>query len=210
MKSLFAPLVTCTDAPTIPAGSSLLVDVVRSYAAGFIFTTSLPPTVLAGAYRAIDILMSDEGRILRARHQENVKMLRNKLKAEGFPVEHTPSHIIPIRIGDPEICSAISDRLMTNYGHYVQAINYPTVARGEEKLRMAPTPFHTEAMMNVLIKDMIKVWDELEIPRRSVKCGEECTFCKKPLLFDHFEKRVFNIMPEGGLCNIPNCPQAIL
>lgn len=183
------------------------MDVVRSYAAGFIFTTSLPPTVLAGAYRAVDILMSEEGRTLRTRHQENVQLLRNKLRANGFPVEHTPSHIIPIKIGDPEICSAISDLLMRKYGHYVQAINYPTVARGEEKLRMAPTPFHTEPMMDVLIQDMIKVWDELEIPRHVAKCNEQCTFCKKPLLFDHFEKRVFNLIPEG-LCNIPNCPQA--
>lgn len=193
----------------LAAGSSLLVDVVRSYAAGFIFTTSLPPTVLAGAYRAVDILMSDHGRMLRARHQENVQMLRNKLKAEGFPVEHTPSHIIPIKIGDPETCSAISDLLMKKYGHYVQAINYPTVARGEEKLRMAPTPFHTEPMMDVLIQDMIKVWDELGVARRTVQCNESCTFCKKPLLFDHLEKRVFNILAEGGLCNLPNCPQAV-
>lgn len=135
-------------------------------------------------------------------------MLRSKLKAEGFPVEHTPSHIIPIKIGDPEVCSAISDLLMQKYGHYVQAINYPTVARGQEKLRMAPTPYHTKPMMDVLIQDMIKVWDELGVARRAVKCSEECTFCKKPLLFDHFEKRVFNVMPDGFDCTIPNCPQA--
>lgn len=135
------------------------------------------------------------------------QLLRNKLKAEGFPVEHTPSHIIPIKIGNPEICTAISDLLMKKYGHYVQAINYPTVARGEEKLRMAPTPFHTEPMMNVLIQDMIKVWDELGLQRKGVKCSEACTFCKKPLLFDHFEKRVFNEMAALN-CTIPNCPQA--
>lgn len=192
----------------ISAGSSLLVDVIRSYAAGFIFTTSLPPTVLAGAHRAIEILMSAEGRALRARHQANVKMLRNKLRVEGFPVEHTPSHIIPIKIGDPRQCNNISDLLMQKYGHYVQAINYPTVARGEEKLRMAPTPYHTEEMMNVLIEDMKAVWKELGIERKGLKCQEECTFCKKPLLFDHFEKRVFNILADGLPCSIPNCPRA--
>lgn len=129
------------------ASSANLVDVIRSYGAGFIFTTSLPPTVLAGAMTAIEILASDEGRELRAKHQENVRYLRDSLKNEGFPVEHTPSHIIPIKIGDPLKCTQISDLMIQEHGHYVQAINYPTVARGEEKLRLAPTPYHTFEMM---------------------------------------------------------------
>lgn len=96
---------------------------------------------------AIEILASDEGRELRAKHQENVRYLRESLKSEGFPVEHTPSHIIPIRIGDPLIGTQISDLMIQEHGHYVQAINYPTVARGQEKLRLAPTPYHTFEMM---------------------------------------------------------------
>lgn len=83
---------------TLLAGSSLLIDMIRSYAAGFIFTTSLPPTVLAGALKAVQILASDEGRELRHKHQENVRYIRTRLMEEGFPVEHTPSHIIPIKV----------------------------------------------------------------------------------------------------------------
>lgn len=82
----------------------------------------------------------------------------------GFPVEDTPSHIIPIRIGDPLKSTKISDLLMFNFGHYIQAINYPTVAKGEEKLRLAPTPFHKEAMMDQLVEDMKKTWQMLEMP----------------------------------------------
>lgn len=82
------------------ASSSLLIDMIRSYAAGFIFTTSLPPTVLAGALKAVQILASDEGRMLRERHQHNVRYLRNNLLQNGFPVEHTPSHIIPVKVSE--------------------------------------------------------------------------------------------------------------
>lgn len=152
------------------ASTANLVDMTRSYAAGFIFTTSLPPTVLAGAYQAIEILASDEGRKLRAKHQENVRYLRNKLFSEGFPVEHTPSHIIPIKIGDPLMCSQVSDLMMRDFNHYVQAINYPTVPRGEEKLRMAPTPAHTFEMIDQLIEDMKVVWDKLGMKRAGPKC----------------------------------------
>lgn len=149
-----------------------MVDVIRSYGAGFIFTTSLPPTVLAGAHKAVEILASDEGRALRALHQDNVRYLRTSLQREGFPVEHTPSHIIPIKIGDPLKGNQISDLLIQEYGHYIQAINYPTVARGEEKLRLAPTPWHTQPMMDILIRDMKKVWQQLELPLSGTKCKE--------------------------------------
>lgn len=154
------------------AASERLVDVIRSYGAGFIFTTSLPPTVLAGAQRAVEILASDEGRELRSRHQANVRYLRQELRRAGFPVEHTPSHIIPIRIGDPLKGNQVSDTLIREYGHYVQAINYPTVARGEEKLRLAPTPYHTQAMMDELVRDMKVVWQQLEMPLTGSKCEE--------------------------------------
>ncbi|XP_055313971.1 5-aminolevulinate synthase, erythroid-specific, mitochondrial [Sitodiplosis mosellana] len=193
------------------ASTSNLVDVIRSYGAGFIFTTSLPPTVLSGAMKAIEILASDEGRALRAKHQDNVRYLRTALQNEGFPVEHTPSHIIPIKIGDPLKCTQVSDLMIQEHGHYVQAINYPTVARGQEKLRLAPTPYHTRAMMDVLVADMKKVWKKLELPMNGPQCTEECAFCRKPILFEHFEQRT----RSGGCgievnCAIPNCPQMVV
>lgn len=153
------------------AASARLVDVIRSYGSGFIFTTSLPPTVLSGALKAVEILASDEGRALRALHQDNVRYMRTSLQREGFPVEHTPSHIIPIKIGDPFKCTQVSDLMIQEYGHYVQAINYPTVARGEEKLRLAPTPYHTRAMMDTLVRDMKKIWLKLDMPLTRSKCA---------------------------------------
>ncbi|XP_044256444.1 5-aminolevulinate synthase, erythroid-specific, mitochondrial isoform X2 [Tribolium madens] len=193
------------------ASSATLVDMIRSYAAGFIFTTSLPPTVLSGAYKAIQILASDEGRELRRRHQENVKYLRSNLLNNGFPVEHTPSHIIPIKIGDPVQCGAVCDTLLKEKGHYIQAINYPTVARGQEKLRLAPTPHHTKELMDTLITDLKEVWQSLNLPFTGLQCGKNCPYCQKPLLFDYFESRS---RPEQGCaqdlnCNIPNCPQLV-
>lgn len=189
------------------AGSAKLIDMIRSYAAGFIFTTSLPPTVLCGALEAVNILASAEGRELRERHQENVRYLRNMLQREGFPVEHTPSHIIPIKIGDPLKSSQISDLLMQQYGHYVQAINYPTVARGEEKLRMAPTPFHTHEMIDNLIVDMKKVWKQLNLPLNGPTCSQECSFCNKPNLFEYYEARSRTCSSAMMACAIPDCPR---
>lgn len=189
------------------ASTSLLIDMVRSYAAGFIFTTSLPPTVLCGALRAVEILASDEGRELRARHQDNVRYLRTKLQQEGFPVEHTPSHIIPVKIGNPAQCTEVSDQMIKRFGHYIQAINYPTVARGEEKLRLAPTPHHNRDMMDILIRDMKVVWKDLGLPLNGPPCTAECTFCRKPLLFDRFESRTKAACAAEINCQIPNCPQ---
>ncbi|XP_073848209.1 5-aminolevulinate synthase [Musca autumnalis] len=155
------------------ASTHNLVDMIRSYAAGFIFTTSLPPTVCSGALQSVDILASEEGQQLRALHRSNVNYLRNLLRSEGFPVEPTPSHIIPIRIGDPLKSSKISDLLMFEFGHYIQAINYPTVARGEEKLRLAPTPFHNVDMMNQLVNDMKKVWKMLDMPLKATAAAHD-------------------------------------
>ncbi|XP_030746206.1 5-aminolevulinate synthase, erythroid-specific, mitochondrial-like isoform X2 [Sitophilus oryzae] len=183
------------------AANAILIDMIRSYGAGFIFTTSLPPTVLAGAKKAIEILASDEGRMLRQKHQENVQYLREKLLRNGFPVEHTPSHIIPIKIGDPKKSAAVSDTLLMKKGHYIQAINYPTVARGQEKLRLAPTPHHTKEMMDLLVSDLKEVWEKLELPFTGLQCGKECQFCQKPILVDYYESR--------ERCDIPNCPQIL-
>ncbi|CAG9804830.1 unnamed protein product [Chironomus riparius] len=190
------------------ASTANLVDMIRSYAAGFIFTTSLPPTVLCGARKAVEILASEEGRQLRERHQNNVRYLRNKLKAEGFPVEHTPSHIIPVKLGNPQQTTAISDMLMQDYGHYIQAINYPTVARGDEKLRLAPTPYHVPEMADVLVADMKTVWNKLGLPLKGMKCPEACQFCRKPLLFDFYESRTRSNTHDSD-CQVSNCPQKV-
>jgi 5-aminolevulinate synthase len=186
------------------ASNAALVDMIRSYAAGFIFTTSLPPTVLSGAYKAIQILSSDEGRDLRKRHQENVKYLRNKLLRNGFPVEHTPSHIIPIKIGNPVQCGAVCDTLLREKGHYIQAINYPTVARGQEKLRLAPTPHHTKELMDTLVNDLKEVWQNLNLPFTGLQCEKECQYCQKPILFEYFESRTRQDCVKDISCNIPS------
>merc|ERR1712079_355346 len=195
------------------AASENLIDMVRSYGSGFIFTTSLPPTVLMGSLASIRILKSSEGRQLRAGHQANVSYMREKLFDLGIAAQHTPSHIIPIHVGDPAMTTQISDDLIKNYGHYIQAINYPTVPRGAEKLRLAPTPHHTQEMMDQLAEDLLKVWIDVGLPlkprmtnlrRVCPQGGEECIYCKKPVLF---EKRQARTSKE---CTIPNCPQMIL
>ena len=191
------------------ASTANLVDMVRSYGAGFIFTTSLPPTVLKGARKSIQVLRSDEGRALRAKHGENVRYLRNRLFEVGVNAQHTPSHIIPVHVGNPEICTKISDELIKKYGHYVQAINYPTVAKGEEKLRIAPTPHHTKEMMEQFVSDLEKIWVEVGLELKPAKAergscptAESCEYCMEPSKFDRLESR-FAI----GSCTKAGCPQ---
>merc|ERR1719318_881299 len=154
-----------------------------------------------GGYIAasIRVLRSEEGRMLRARHRANVDYLRQKLMSAGLSVEHTPSHIIPVHVGDPALNSAVSDQLIKQFGHYVQAINYPTVPRGEEKLRVAPTPHHTVDMMDQFVADLTKIWTEVGLPIRPAKeCSGSCTFCQKPSVFSRMSARE---------CSRPNCPQ---
>ncbi|CAD6222961.1 GSCOCG00005324001-RA-CDS [Cotesia congregata] len=146
-------------------GSSTLIDMIRSYAAGFIFTTSLPPTVLYGALAAVEILASDEGRALREMQQQNVAYLKSTLTSAGLPLQQSPSHIIPVKVGDPLVCSQIADALLKNKGHYIQAINYPTVAKGEEKLRIAPTPKHSPEMIDKFVQDLLDVFNQLNVPK---------------------------------------------
>lgn len=184
------------------AASAKLVDVVRSYGAGFIFTTSLPPTVLSGALASIRLLRSDEGRYLRCQHQANVNYLRNALRTAGVSVQHTPSHILPVHVGDPALSTALSDSLLRNWGHYVQAINYPTVARGEEKLRIAPTPHHTKEMMDQFVLDLTTEWVTLGLPlnpKQGACQPATCTYCRKPTMFALLSSREH--------CMLPNCPQ---
>jgi len=185
-------------------GTSALVDMVRSFAAGFIFTTSLPPTVLAGSLATIRVLRSDEGRELRRKHQSNVSYLRRKLLEAGISVEHTPSHIIPVFVGNPQLSTELSNVLLRDFDHYVQAINYPTVPRGSEKMRISPTPHHTKEMMDKFVSDMVHVWKKIGLPIKNNRCGPECSFCKKPLVFD---KEDSNIAAETENCRLRHCPQ---
>uniref|UniRef100_A0A9L0RHQ3 5-aminolevulinate synthase n=1 Tax=Equus caballus TaxID=9796 RepID=A0A9L0RHQ3_HORSE len=170
------------------ASTSSLIDTVRSYAAGFIFTTSLPPMLLAGALESVRILKSAEGRALRRQHQRNVKLMRQMLMDAGLPVVHCPSHIIPVRVADAAKNTEVCDELMSRHNIYVQAINYPTVPRGEELLRIAPTPHHTPQMMNYFLENLLATWKRvgLELKPHS---SAECNFCRRPLHFEVMSER---------------------
>ena len=132
---------------------------VRSFASGFIFATALPPAMAAGALASIRHLKdgSDE----RARHQNRVASVRRRLDDVGIPHLENPSHIVPIMVRDPVLCKQISDRLMDEFAIYVQPINYPTVARGSERLRLTPSPLHTDADTDQLIAALSAIWSEL-------------------------------------------------
>ncbi|XP_071400636.1 5-aminolevulinate synthase, non-specific, mitochondrial [Centroberyx affinis] len=170
------------------ASTAALVDTVRSYAAGFIFTTSLPPMLLAGARQSIQTLKGEEGRALRRKHQRNVKLLRQMLMDSGLPVVHCPSHIIPVRVSDAEKNTEVCDIMMSRYNIYVQAINYPTVARGDELLRIAPTPHHTPQMMKYFVEKLVQTWKEVGLELKPHSSGE-CTFCQQPLHFELMSER---------------------
>jgi 5-aminolevulinate synthase len=140
-----------------------LVDAIRSYASGFIFTTSLPPALMAGAIASIRWLK--EHNEVRVRHQERAATLKRRMLAVGLPVMPSVSHIVPVLVGDPVHCKMVSDMLLTDHGIYVQPINYPTVPRGTERLRFTPTPFHTDPMMDDLVRAMEELWAHCNIKR---------------------------------------------
>ena len=142
------------------AASNLLIDFVRSFAPGFIFTTSLPPAMAAGALASVRHLMAHNE--IRIRHQERAATLKKRLKQAGLPVmESSTSHIVPLMVADATLCKEASNLLLTKYSVYVQPINYPTVPKGKERLRITPTPLHDDKMMDHLVQSLIEVWGEL-------------------------------------------------
>ncbi len=145
------------------AGSAVMCDFVRSFASGFIFTTALPPAVAAGAVASIRHLKSSQTE--RRRQQEQVAKLRRRLDAIGVPHYDNPSHIVPVIVGDPVLCKQISDRLLDEFAIYVQPINYPTVPRGTERLRITPSPLHTDADVEQLVDALGAIWSEMSLRR---------------------------------------------
>ena len=145
------------------AGSAKMVDTIRSLAPGFIFTTSLPPATMAGAKTAIEYQMQHQGD--RYLQQIHTRAIKESLAVVGIPVIPNPSHIIPVLVGDAEVAKQASDLLLEKHGIYVQAINYPTVPKGEERLRITPTPGHTWEYQKTLVEALNLVWEELKIKR---------------------------------------------
>ena len=145
------------------AASAKMCDAVRSYAPGFIFTTSLPPAVAAGAAASVRHLKSDQAR--RDRHQEQAKVLKLRLKGLGLPIIDHGSHIVPVIVGDPVHTKKLSDMLLENYGIYVQPINFPTVPRGTERLRFTPSPVHGPKEMDALVHAMDELWSHCALNR---------------------------------------------
>src|SRR3954453_23199907 len=147
------------------AGSAALVDAVRSHAPGFIFTTSLPPAVTGAALASARLLRGEAARPLRARHQERAARLKRLLAEADLPVMDSPSHIVPVLVGDPVRCKRACDLLLDEHAIYLQPINFPTVPRGTERLRITPSPLHGDDAMDRLVGALREVWRELEIRR---------------------------------------------
>jgi 5-aminolevulinate synthase len=145
------------------ASSAAFVDAIRSYASGFIFTTALSPVLVAGALASVQVLKSSPD--LRVRHQERAARVKRLLTEAGLPVMPSASHIVPVLVGDPVQCKEVTDRLLADYGLYVQPINYPTVPKGTERLRLTPSPLHTDAHIDALVSALDAVWDMLQLQR---------------------------------------------
>ncbi|MCR4267166.1 5-aminolevulinate synthase [Nitratireductor sp. ZSWI3] len=143
-------------------GSSAVVDAVRSYASGFIFTTALPPAIAAAATASIRHLKGSS--VEREAQQRQAQRTKDVLSAAGLPVMPSQTHIVPLLVGDPELCKQATDRLLQQHGIYIQPINYPTVPRGTERLRITPTPFHDDALIASLRDALLETWNALGIP----------------------------------------------
>ena len=148
------------------AASAKMVDVVRSYAPGFIFTTSLPPAVAAGAAASVRFLKTAQN--LRDAQQQNANILKYRLKGLGLPIIDHGSHIVPVHVGDPIHCKLLSDMLLDSHGIYVQPINYPTVPKGTERLRFTPSPVHDAGQIDALVRAMDGLWRHCALNRAEV------------------------------------------
>jgi 5-aminolevulinate synthase len=152
-------------------GKARVIDAVRSYAAGFIFTTALPPPVCAAATAAIRHLKASTWE--RERHQDRAARLKAVLTAAGLPVMMNATHIVPVFVGEAERCKQASDLLLERHGIYIQPINYPTVARGTERLRITPSPYHDDVLIDRLAEALVDVWDKLGLPLKAKPLAAE-------------------------------------
>ena len=148
------------------AASAKMCDAIRSYAPGFIFTTSLPPAVAAGAAASVKHLKSDQA--LRDLHQQQARILKTRLKGLGLPLIDHGSHIVPVIVGNPVHTKLLSDMLLDDNGIYVQPINFPTVPRGTERLRFTPSPVHGPEEMDRLVKAMDSLWSHCALNRQEL------------------------------------------
>jgi 5-aminolevulinate synthase len=148
-----------------------IIDAVRSYAPGFIFTTSLPPAVCAAATAAIRHLKSSSWE--RERHQERAARTKAVLNAAGLPVMSSTTHIVPLFVGNPERCKQACDLLLQEHGIYIQPINYPTVAKGTERLRITPSPYHDDVLIDQLAEALVQVWQRLDLPLHAAPLAAE-------------------------------------
>jgi 5-aminolevulinate synthase len=144
------------------AAKGEIIDAVRSYAPGFIFTTALPPAICSAAAAAIRHLKTSSWE--RERHQDRAARVKAILSAAGLPVMSSETHIVPLFVGDPDMCKQASDLLLEEHGIYIQPINYPTVAKGSERLRITPSPYHDDGLIDALAESLLQVWDQLGLP----------------------------------------------
>jgi 5-aminolevulinate synthase len=171
------------------AASTKMVDAVRSYAPGFIFTTSLPPAVAAGAAASIAFLKGAGGQKLRDAQQLHARILKTRLKSLGMPIIDHGTHIVPVHVGHPVHCKALSDMLLEEYGIYVQPINFPTVPRGTERLRFTPSPVHDSGQIDHLVRAMDALWSRCALNRAEA--------CAKKIATNRHAKARFGIFWPG-------------
>jgi 5-aminolevulinate synthase len=152
-------------------GTTAMIDAVRSYAPGFIFTTALPPAVCAAATAAIRHLKASG--LERERHQDRAARVKAVLTSVGLPLMASDTHIVPVFVGDPENCKTASDLLLEEHGIYIQPINYPTVPKGTERLRITPSPYHTDALIDGLAEALVDVWEQLGLPLKNSAVAAE-------------------------------------
>jgi 5-aminolevulinate synthase len=152
-------------------GTTAMIDAVRSYAPGFIFTTALPPAICAAATAAIRHLKTSQWE--RDRHQDRAARVKAVLNAAGLPVMPSTTHIVPVLVGDPEKCKQACDMLLADHGIYIQPINYPTVPRGMERLRITPSPYHDDVLIDGLAEALVDVWERLQLPKNRTALAAE-------------------------------------